>query len=179
RAELKNVAEFDSSGKVLRYEPQKGVDDQAIKEFNDAIVRGVSQIVQETFVGETGKWVHNGWLRFMTQFRTYSITAFEKQTVRQLRTHGAMKAAGILLAAISVSAPIYAMRTLIGASLLPAGARDEYLDRRLSPLELGIAALGYTAQAGFARDLLDIGGSILGYDVPGSPRVPQGGVASS
>jgi len=178
RKDLKNVAEFDERG-VVRFEPHRTQDEQAMNEFIAAIRRGVGQIVQETFVGETGKWAHNGWLKFLTQFRTYSITSFEKQAVRQLRTHGAAKAAAILLGSISVSAPIYATRVMLSAALMPAREREEYLEKRLDPWELGMAALGYTAIAGSLRDMVDIGGTALGYDVPGSPRVPQGGVLSS
>src|SRR5690606_1061269 len=105
---------------VVRFEPQRTQDVQAMNEFIAAIRRGVGQIIQETFVGETGKWAHNGWLKFLTQFRTYSITSFEKQFVRQLRTHGAAKAAAILLGSISVAAPIYATRVALTAALMPA-----------------------------------------------------------
>src|SRR5690606_34006070 len=125
--------------------------------FNDSIMRGVGQIVQETYVGETGKWAHSGYLKFLTQFRTYSITSFEKQAIRQFRTHGTMKAFGILLASISVSAPIYAARTLLSAALLPAADREEFMEKRMTPAELGIAALGYTALGGWARDMIDMG----------------------
>ena len=54
-----------------------------------------------------------------------------------------------------------------------------YLDKRLDPWELGVAAIGYTAIAGSLRDMVDMGGTLLGYDIPGSPRTPQGGVLSS
>lgn len=178
KRDLNNVAEFDERG-VVRFEPQKTQDEQAMKEFLDAIQRGVGQIIQDTYVGETGKWAHNGWLKFLTQFRTYSITSFEKQLVRQFRTHGALKAAAILLASVSVSAPIYASRVMLSAMLMPAREREEYVERRLSPWELGVAALGYTAMAGSLRDVVDIAGTLGGYDIPGSPRTPRGGVASS
>lgn len=179
KAELPNVAEFDAKGQVLRYEPQKGVDTGAIKEFNDAIFRGIGQVIQETFVGETGKWVHNGYLKFLTQFRTYSITSFEKQFVRQYRTHGALKAAGILLAATSVSAPIYMLRTALGGIGMNSAQWEKYKENRLSPETIGMAAIGYTALGGWARDVLDMGGSFAGFEVPGSPRVPRGGYWSS
>lgn len=179
KAELRNVATFDKEGKVLSYEPQKAADTQAIKEFNDSIFRGVGQVIQETFVGETGKWVHNGYLRFLTQFRTYSITSFEKQFVRQYRTHGALKAAGILLAATSVSAPIYMLRTILGGAMMSQDQWEKYKETRLAPESIGMAAIGYTALGGWARDMLDMGGSFAGFEVPGSPRVPRGGFLSS
>lgn len=179
RKELPFVAAFDEKGQVLRYEPQMGNDTQAIKEFNDAIFRGVGQVIQETFVGETGKWAHNGYLKFLTQFRTYSITSFEKQFVRQYRNHGALKAAGILLAATSVSAPIYLLRTAIAGSMLSGDEWEKYKENRLTPANIGVAAMGYTALGGWARDVLDMGASITGFDIPGSPRVPKGGVWSS
>jgi len=178
RKDLPNVAEFNERG-VLRFEPHRTQDVQAMNEFLAAIRRGVGQIIQETFVGETGKWAHNGWLRLLTQFRTWSITSFEKQFVRQLRTHGAAKAAAILLASISVAVPIHMVRVMLSAALMPAREREEYLEKRLDPWELGMAALGYTAIAGWLRDVIDIGGTALGYDIPGSPRVPRGGVTSS
>lgn len=179
RKELNTVASFDEAGNVIRYEPHLGTDYQAIKEFNDSIFRGVGQIIQETYVGETGKWAHSGYLKFLTQFRTYSIVGFEKQAMRQFMTHGAIKGTAILLAAVSVSAPIYAMRVLSQALLMPQDQREEFLEARLNPADLAVSALGYTALAGGARDVLDIGGTVLGYDVPASPRTPRGGALSS
>lgn len=179
KAELPNVAEFDAAGKVLRYEPQKGTDTGAIKEFNDAIFRGIGQVIQETFVGETGKWAHVGYLKFLTQFRTYSIVSLEKQFIRQYRNHGALKAAGILLAATSVSAPIYLLRTALAGSMLSGDQWEKFKEQRLSPENIAMAALGYTALGGWARDVLDMGGAFTGFDVPGSPRTPKGGFLSS
>lgn len=181
RKELDKIATFDKKGQVLTYDPAKGTDHQAIKEFHQAVTRGVKQVIQGTFAGEQGKWAHEGFLKFLTQFRTYSIVSVEKQIMRQMGNYGNAKALGILLGSISVSAPIVALRALSSALLMKQENREEYLfgdNGRLTAANLGIAAMGYTAIGGALRDMLDVGGSALGYNIPGSPRTPKGQIVS-
>lgn len=181
RAELGRVAVFDARGNILEYRPQNGQDAQALAEFHQSVARGVKQIIQGTFVGEKGQWAHEGYMKFLTQFRTYSITSLEKQAGRQWANHGAVGAFMILLGAMSVSLPIYAVRTALNASLMGDSDRDEYLEKALHPGRLFANAIGYTAMAGLARDVMDVGGgTVLGLDMPGQPQgIGYGGAVSS
>lgn len=178
QADLKNVATFDAKGNVATFNPLNATDQQAMQALTQAVMRGTAQVIQGTFVGETGKWVADPILKFMTQFRTYSITSFEKQFIRQVKTHGGYKAVGLMLGAISVAAPIYIARTMLAGAALQGEAWEKYKENRLSASSIGMAALGYTAMGGWARDMLDIGLGSIGVDVPGSPRTPRGGFVS-
>ncbi|MCL5460343.1 hypothetical protein M3M33_17025, partial [Loigolactobacillus coryniformis] len=44
-----------------------------------AVWRGTNQIIQGTYIGERGKWAHDGWQQLLTQFRTFSLVSMEKQ----------------------------------------------------------------------------------------------------
>ena len=114
---------------------------QAARYFAESMNRGARQIIQGTFIGETGAWAHNGWLKLLTQFRTFSIVAIDKQWNRRVGTEGWMKACGLLLGTMSFAAPIVdAFGALSGVVLEESSRRfathplDPVLDRTVRPV---------------------------------------------
>lgn len=166
RKDINKVAKFGPDGDVLEFDITQMTDNAAAHAYMVAVNRGASQIIQETYVGETGKWAHDGWLKLLTQFRTYGITATQKQWRRQSFTHGTARALGYLLGAMSVALPIHLARVQLRALGRPD--REEFLDRELSPLALGRATMNYTASVGLLPDVLDITSSALGMPVTGA-----------
>lgn len=140
-------------GKVVGFDITKAKDQEAAYSFIQGVHRGSSQIIQGTFTGETGKYIHSSWLRMMTQFRTFSITAIDKQWNRQVANRGAIGAAVLLMASMSVAAPLYMARTYL--SSIGRDDQQEYLDKHLTPLAIGRATSNYVASAGLGGDFLD------------------------
>ena len=147
------VAEFDQHGSLVRFDITKLQDPVMREDLVQAVHRGVRQIIQGTFIGETGKWAHEGWLKMLMQFRTFPLTAVEKQWARQRNDRGAWTALGILVGSMSVAAPVYIARTY--ATSIGREDQEEFLEQRLQPEFILRATLNYVALAGFAGDFLD------------------------
>lgn len=154
KADMKNIAKFEGDT-LVQFDLTKTSDPQRAAEFVQAVQRGASQIIQHTYIGETGKWAHNAFLKMLTQFRSFPITAVEKQWGRQAAVHGAAKAAGLLLGAMSFAVPLHLLRTSIAAAGMDNKEREEFLDRRLSPYALGMATLNYASMSGYLSDILN------------------------
>lgn len=165
RKDLKNIAKFDKQGNLIALDLTKASDAQAANAFVQGVHRGSKQIIQGTFIGETGKWAHKDMLRILTQFRTFSITAMEKQWLRQRVDYGTAKATGLLLGAMSFAIPIHLARVNIAA--MGRDDRDEYLERQLAPDMLVRATLNYASLSGGLGDILDAGAALSGYEMSG------------
>lgn len=159
RADMDQIATFDGKGNLTGLDLFKGkaLTPQMVAELAQSVERGAGQIIQRTFTGETGKWAHNGFLKLLFQFRTFSITAVEKQWGRNARNYGALKSFAYLMAAMSFAAPIHMARTGLKAASMQEGKREEYLEQNLSPLALTRATLNYASLAGLSGDIMDLG----------------------
>jgi len=140
------------------------------QELVGVINRASSQIIQNTYIGETGKWAHDGFLKLLFQFRTFSLTAVEKQWGRNLRNYGALKSMMFLMGSMSFAAPIVMARAHARTIGMTEEDREAYLEKYLSPAAIAQATMTYASAAGFAGDIWDIGGSattrILGDAAP-------------
>lgn len=160
KAEMPNIATFDGSGKLLSLDLSKVSDPRIAEGFIQATHRGVSQIIQGTFVGERNAWAHNDWLRLMTQLRTFGLTATEKQWGRQRMNHGYGKAAGMLLGQLAFALPIHLARIQLAA----AGRedRDKYIKDNMTPAALTRSVTNYASMSGLTGDVLDVLSAIAG-----------------
>jgi len=186
RVVMNQVVEFDEGGKVKVFDP-----DKADPEFNNdmiafknTVVRGAGQLLQREFIGETGKWAHDGFLKLLFQFRTFSLVAHQKQLGRNIAVHGGAKAALIVGAAASIAIPIHMARVASRTALMDAESREEYLEEQLSPLVMGRQVMNYVSGLGLLPDVLDIGGGVAagwataaGVDLPAWAK-PTGGRGS-
>ena len=125
--------------------------------------RGAAQIVQRTFVGETGTWIHKDHVRILTQFRDYPLIAMQKQWRRQAFTHGTWRAAGLVLGAASVVLPWYMARLAVQG----IGKDDDWWEQRLSLMELGRATMRYISVLGMTADVVDALAPIAGLESGG------------
>lgn len=165
RADLPNIAEFDSAGTLTKLDLTATRDPAATKEYVDALHRGASQIIQNTFIGETGKWAHNDLLRLLAQFRTFGITSMEKQWTRQRNDFGTIKAFGLLAGMMAFALPIHLARLSVNAALREDSA--DYLEKQTQPMMLARNLLNYPSITGLAPDIFDSGAIVLGLDVSG------------
>lgn len=152
RVDMPNIAQY-SNGKLVAFDITKATDKDAANAFVQGVHRGASQIIQGTFIGESGKYVHNSWLRMMTQFRSFSLTAIDKQFNRQLGNRGAMGTMMLTLGAMSVAAPLYWARTY--AASVGRSDQAEYLEKHMSFGATVRATTNYIATAGLGGDFLD------------------------
>jgi hypothetical protein len=165
RAELANAATFDARGKLTSFDITKLENKEAANAFVQAVHRGTQQIIQGTFIGETGRWAHSDFLKLMMQFRTFSLIAVEKQWNRQAGNYGTAKALGMLLGTMAFAAPIYMIRA--GIQSLGRDDQDEYLAKQLRPDMIARATLNYVALSGLAGDLIDATSAVAGVETTG------------
>lgn len=170
RSELDRIATFDGS-RLTSLDITKAEDVEAMSQFVQAVHRGSSQIIQGTFVGETGKWAHDGLMKVVTQFRTFSLTSIEKQWARQVGVHGGglggtASALGILLGAMSFAAPIYMARVYVQS----IGRKDQeaYLEKNLSWNMIARATMNYVALTGLTGDFVDALAAVAGKQTTGA-----------
>jgi hypothetical protein len=159
RKEMGSIAKFDGEGKLLELDLQKGsMSGDDLMSLRDAIERGASQIIQRTYTGETGKWAHNGFLKLLFQFRTFSLTSVEKQWGRNVNNYGALKSSMYLFGAMSFALPIHMARVQAKMVGMSRKEREDYASRNLSAMSLGRATMNYASSAGLLGDIIDVGG---------------------
>lgn len=165
RADLPNIATFDESGALTSLNLTRTQDHAAVAEYVQAVHRGGKQIIQGTYIGETGKWAHSDLMRILVQFRSFSLTSMEKQWTRQRSDVGTAKAFGILMGQMAFALPIHLSRVAINST--GREDKDEYLETQLHPAMLARAVLNYTSLSGLAGDVLDAGASLTGLEATG------------
>ncbi|WWO60260.1 peptidoglycan transglycosylase [Xanthomonas phage SB3] len=164
---LPDIATFDKAGKLTELDVRKiAVDDMearhAINNFRTGVTRGTSQILNQEFTGEVGKWAHNGYLKMLFQFRTFSLVAHQKALGRGMAVHGNKALLGYVVGAMSIAAPVHIARSALRASMLPEEQREKYLSEQMHPLTLGRATMNYIAALGLLPDVLEMGGGFGG-----------------
>lgn len=153
KAELPNVAAFDGNGNTISLDMHKAGDREAVEQFISVLHRGNGQIIQRSFVGEIGPWQHSTMGKILTQFRTFPITAMEKQWGRQRGLHGAARAMGLVVAVAPFAVPIYLAKVALNAT--GRDDPDAYIDRMTTPLALAKGTMNYLGMLGLAPDVLD------------------------
>lgn len=166
RADLPQALIRNERGDVVGFDIERLSSAKAREEFVQAIHRGTSQIIQDTFIGERGAWAHDDWAKVALQLRTFGLTAMEKQWGRTRAVnsngplHGYGYAAGVLAGQMAFAAMIYAAR----AQVYAAGRedREEYLERAFTPASMVQATLNYSAMSGLGGDAFDLVASLAG-----------------
>lgn len=166
REDLPNVAQFDSRGKLVSWDITQVRDPANAEAFVQSVHRGVSQIIQGTFVGERNKWLHNDYLKLALQLRTFGLTATEKQLGRTAMLHGGgtagyAYAGGVMLGQMVMAMPLYLARVHLAAS--GREDRDKFLKEATSPGAMVVALMNYSSMSGSAGDILDLVTALNGW----------------
>jgi hypothetical protein len=168
KADLGKVATWDGDS-LAKFDVTQMTDLAQQEALIQAVHRGVSQIIQGTFIGETGKWAHDGYLKMLTQFRTFSLTSMEKQWGRQRNSRGVAPALGILLGSMMAAAPVYMAR--VYATSIGREDQAEYIEEKLQWELIARQTLNYVAMSGLIGDFLDAGAALapeeLGLNMTG------------
>jgi hypothetical protein len=104
-------------------------------------------------------------MRLLTQFRTFGLTAIEKQYGRQVGNVGEVKALGILLGSMCMVLPVYAARMQVQA--VGREDQEEFLERAFQPERVARQTLNYVAGSSLSGDVLDALGALSGVDLGG------------
>ncbi len=172
RKDLDAVTGFDGV-KDTGFDVTKITDPEVREQVIQAVHRGTLQIIQGTFIGERGKWVHDGWMRALAQFRTFPITSMEKQWGRQRNSRGVASALGMIMGSMSMAAPVYMARTY--ASSIGREDQEEYLEKMLQPAQIARATLNYVAMTGMTNDFVGFTTSLLPDDWGVAPHTGRAG----
>jgi hypothetical protein len=175
KKDLNAIAKWDGD-RLIEFDVTKITDADVRDQVIQAVWRGTSQIIQGTYIGERGKWAHDGLLKLMTQFRTFGITSMEKQWGRQRNSRGAYSAFGLLLGSMAMVTPIVFAR--VYANSIGRPDQEQYIADRTSPLMVARATLNYVASAGMASDVIDMTSSMLPEGWGVKPTGGRSGVES-
>lgn len=167
KRDLKNYAKFDKDGALTELDIRQSTNPQAMLALQQLVERGAKQIIQGTFIGERGAYMHDSFLKLLTQFRAFSIVSMDKQLSRVRADRGTAKALGLLLGQMAFAVPIHLARTSLNAASMASDKRDTYLETNLAPGMLARATLNYASLGGLAGDILDAGAALGGLEMSG------------
>jgi hypothetical protein len=113
--------------------------------------------VQKSFVGELSPGMMNPWVSFMMQFKSYAMTAAEKQQGRNLKMADKEAVMGMVLNGAS-SAGARAIRYYSMAAALPEADREAYLEEKFGQWsEFGFDTMAYMGNAGMFPQIWEAG----------------------
>ena len=168
----------DGSGKAVQFNARR-VPPEFLDAIGERVYRSVNQMIQGSFAGEKGAYVHDSLWQALTQFRAFSFLALEKQLGRQVGNYGYAKAALILATTMAAAMPIVMLRALIQSLGKDEESREKYLKERLHPTELIKASANYVALAGFLPDIIDAFQDVTGQNTGPSRKLLGDRIAPS
>jgi hypothetical protein len=163
RSNMDKIAKFNAKGQLESLDMHAGdLTPQDLLSIRQVIDRGAGQIVQKTYIGETGAWVHDSMLSALYKFRTFSITAMEKQWSRNTMNRGHLIAFATLMGSMSWAIPIHAARVHAKTIGMSRSEAEKYKEKNLNWLSLGRASMNYSAMSGLMGDIIDVGAGYAG-----------------
>lgn len=153
KAQMRKHATTESSfvpgRRVLRQlNPDTWDDAQALDTLVLAVHREARRVVQENDIGTSAAWLHTTTGKMMTQFRTFSLTAWSKATLHNVH-HRDFQAWMNMQMSMLLGGMAYVAQQSVNV-----GDREER-EKRLSVEEIGKAAFQRTAVASLLPMLVD------------------------
>jgi len=145
---------FFKNRKVKSINLSNWQDEAARDAFVLAISRWTRRSIQQNDVGNLNKYMTTTWGKLLTQFRTFMLVSYEKQTLNLL------SAKDFRAATAMYTSVFFAGASYIGQTSLNAQFREdkqEYLDERLSVKEIGKAAFQRSSWASLIPAMVDSG----------------------
>ena len=159
---LDQIATFDKKGRLTKLDIYAApIDPRIMRDFAQVIERGASQIIQKTYIGETGPWAHDEFLKFLFTFRTFGITSIEKQFGRNMTKFGGGAEAGvktfaIMLGSMAFALPIHMARLQAQSLGMSEAEREKFYETRMTAAAVGKSLMNYTSVTGLAPDAYDV-----------------------
>lgn len=158
------------NGRVKGFDPAL-LSHKDAETFTTALHRGVAQMIQSNFVGENNAWAHNDWVKIMTQFRTFSITAMEKQWARRRAVaaedggmlDGYAHIGGMLAAQMAVGALLYTARVHSQTIGMSEKDRRKRLDKAFTPAAIATGALNASTLSGYTGEVFSALGAMQSW----------------
>jgi hypothetical protein len=158
-ASLSPAVKLDGKGRVTGFDPALLPEEKA-QQFMVSLHRGVGQMIQSNFAGENSSWAHNDWVKIMTQFRTFSLTANEKQIARRRANasddggmaDGYAHVVGHLTAQMAVGSLLYLGRVQVGLLGLDKRERAKKAKAALGWPAVVQGSLNASTLSGFTGD---------------------------
>lgn len=168
------LAKHDSDRKLGDKVNWDNWEDQAAAErLVAAIHRGTAQTVQRALIGERPAWAELNLLgRVAGQFRSFGLTAAEKQLVRSMGL-GDVNAATQAAVGLAWAGFLYYARVQMQTVGMSDSERRDFLDRRLSGAQMLSGVMNFWNMSGLASD---VGGAMMA--VAGATPARGSGIAS-
>ena len=129
-------------------------DEAARDAFVLAISRWTRRSIQQNDVGNLNKYMTTTWGKLLTQFRTFMLVSYEKQTLNLLSARD-FRATTAMMASVFFAGASYIGQTSLNAQFRED--KQEYLDERLSVKEIGKAAFQRSSWASLIPAMVDSG----------------------
>ena len=164
KAQLEKHASLEPSrwvkgGKLQRINPEQWDDMDALDAFTMAVHRMGRRIIQENDIGATPMFMHSTTGKLMTQFRSFMITAYTKQTLHNLH-HRDFTSWTALTGSMFFGGIAYMVQTSLNYA-----NDEEQLHKRLRVEEIAKAAFQRAGASSFIPMVVDtVADNILGED---------------
>jgi len=159
KKDMPNIVKW-KDGKVDRFDITKATDSAAANELIQAVHRGAAQIIQGSFIGESGKYMHSSLGRLFAQFRNFSILSVDKQIARRVGMEDYSGLALTAAASFAAAMPIQYARYY--AASIGRKDQEEYLNKQLSFSNLSTGALNYMSVSGLGGDAGNVVRAFMG-----------------
>ena len=159
KKDMHNIVKWEN-GRVKSFDISAATDTAAANDLIQAVHRGSAQIIQGSFIGETGKYMHSSLLRLFAQFRNFSILSVDKQIARRVGMEDYSGLALTAAASFAAALPIQYARYYLAS--IGRKDQEEYLERQLSFSNLSTGALNYMSVSGLAGDAGNVVRAFMG-----------------
>jgi hypothetical protein len=148
RGEVDGVKNVITSFGLDRWEPQ------AAARFVSAVQRNSERMIQQHDFGQMMPWMTTWWGRIITQLRTFTISAWDKQMLHGLHTIDAKTLARFTTGTVS-GALVYIARQHASAVGKDESERRRFLRDRLSNERIAAAAWANGGYSSLTPDIID------------------------
>lgn len=163
--------EYLSDGKTINRLNLEKWDARSVEDFVTGLHRHTHQLVQLPMVGERAAWQSSDIGALFAQFKTFSLTAIEKQAGRNYHNMDGQTIAaltyGSALSVLAVTAKVY-------VNSIGRADRDAYLKERLDPKYLIGSMVQYSGMWGPATDIMANAHSLGISPIPLNPSARGG-----
>ncbi len=136
-------------------------DVQARDAFIVAVSRWTRQSIQQNDIGNLNKYMTTTMGKMLTQFRTFMLVSWSKQFLRNIKAND-FRAYSAMMTSMFFAGTSYIGQTSLNAQFRED--KEEYLDKRLSVVEIGKASFQRSSWASLFPAMIDTGAAFVTED---------------